>query len=290
VPPPTKVENDSGSPVRVRDLTTGSRDSLRPLGSESLEVEKPNQREQLPAYDPNIDFPVGIDHPLTKDYVPPLGRLSDYGVRVVPAKINADEGKGQPIAAQALASLFQDAKAAGIEDLFVTSGYRSYNVQRALYNKNRAEHGENQMVSAAPGTSEHQSGLAFDLTTRSIGFAVDLNAGFENTSAGIWLLNNDGENLGRHGFVITYPAFGIADGRPQETWHIRYVGVQIAQELRAQKYISSPGSGKHIIHYLAQLQASYGAVAQTTLDQGDVASRAVKTNAYFQTTRSTKYG
>ncbi len=117
---------------------------------------------------------------------------------------------------EAANAMFQQAKRDGVEGFTITSGYRSEEKQRTLYEN------DTKGLAAAPGTSEHQSGLAFDVTTR-----YD-SGGFENTEQFRWL----SENCWDFGFILRFPEDGEEiTGIPYEPWHYRYVGVEIAREI-----------------------------------------------------------
>ncbi|QUH21512.1 M15 family metallopeptidase [Alkaliphilus sp. B6464] len=130
-------------------------------------------------------------------------------------------------AASALEELFNQAKEEGIY-LYAVSGYRSYSTQERLF-KNRADRvGEEEAnkLSARPGESEHQTGLAMDVTSQSAKF--DLIEGFGDTEEGKWLKGN----AHKFGFIIRY----LKDktditGYSYEPWHIRYVGKDGAEKI-----------------------------------------------------------
>lgn len=86
-------------------------------------------------------------------------------------------------------------------ELRVQSGYRSHATQVVLYNNQIRRKGGNiyaaGVVSAVPGTSEHQLGLAVDLTTDGT-----LEQTFGSTPEGIWLA----EHCAQYGFILRYPA------------------------------------------------------------------------------------
>ncbi|MBP1938542.1 D-alanyl-D-alanine carboxypeptidase family protein [Paenibacillus sediminis] len=130
-------------------------------------------------------------------------------------------------AAQALEDLFAGAKKDGIE-LRAVSGYRSYKRQVAIYNNNVATKGEEYaaQVSAKPGTSEHQTGLAIDVSSPSVGNAIEEI--FGESKEGKWLA----EHAPEYGFIIRYPK-GKEDstGYVYEPWHIRYVGKDLAPDI-----------------------------------------------------------
>ncbi|WP_054956175.1 M15 family metallopeptidase [Paenibacillus dakarensis] len=130
-------------------------------------------------------------------------------------------------AAEALETLFKAADSEGIE-LRAVSGYRSYSRQKSVYENHVATKGqaEADRISAAPGTSEHQTGLTIDVSSPSAGNALEQS--FGQTKEGIWLA----ENAPKYGFIIRYPEGqeGIT-GYVYEPWHIRYVGEDLAPDI-----------------------------------------------------------
>lgn len=132
-------------------------------------------------------------------------------------------------AAQALEQLFAAAKKQGIE-LVAVSGYRSYERQQATYESALRRKGKESTAkyNAVPGHSEHQTGLAMDVSARSVG--LRLVESFAATAEGRWLADHAHE----FGFIIRY-AKGKEDvtGYGYEPWHIRYVGKEIAQEIKS---------------------------------------------------------
>ena len=81
-------------------------------------------------------------------------------------------------------------------------------------------------VITVPGASEHQVGLALDITSDTYG---ELNSGFADTEAGRWLAAHGWE----YGFTLRYP-----DGKEYitsidfEPWHYRYVGREAAAAMQ----------------------------------------------------------
>ncbi|MDK6275867.1 M15 family metallopeptidase [Pseudoglutamicibacter cumminsii] len=137
-------------------------------------------------------------------------------------------GSGQSMrseAAQAFKKLRNAGAASGV-NFHPVSGYRSYNQQAATYNHWRATYGQQHAdsVSAAPGTSEHQLGLAVDVSDG----ICNLRRCFATTNAGQWVARN----AHKYGFVVRYPE-GKTDvtGYWYEPWHLRYVGTELASEL-----------------------------------------------------------
>lgn len=114
-----------------------------------------------------------------------------------------------------------DASSLGL-NIYISSGYRSYNYQQTLYNNYSAVSGQvgADTYSARPGHSEHQSGLCFDLNS--------VDATFAKTNEGIWIQNN----AYLYGFVIRYPeGKENITGYIYESWHLRYVGKDLASKL-----------------------------------------------------------
>ncbi|WNC12642.1 M15 family metallopeptidase [Brevibacillus brevis] len=130
-------------------------------------------------------------------------------------------------AASALEKLFAGAKAQGVE-LYAVSGYRSYRTQKSLFDTyvktQGAEHAA--AYSAVPGKSEHQTGLAMDVSGADA--KTRLEESFADTPEGQWLA----ANCAQYGFIIRYLK-GKEDvtGYAYEPWHLRYVGVDIAEEI-----------------------------------------------------------
>ncbi len=130
-------------------------------------------------------------------------------------------------AAAALEKMFESAKNEGIE-LYAVSGYRSYARQDQLFDAEVMSAGEQKALQAVavPGTSEHQTGLAMDISSRSANFA--LSEQFGNTEEAKWLF----ENAHRFGFILRYPK-GKEEitGYMYEPWHYRFTGEEAAAEI-----------------------------------------------------------
>ncbi len=131
--------------------------------------------------------------------------------------------------ARALQQLLAAARDEG-HDLLALSGYRSYQEQREVLDQETRAFGAaraEQQV-APPGHSEHQLGVAVDVTTARKPYDLDQTFGAE--PEGLWVA----ANAARFGFVISYPAGKSAvTGYVYEPWHIRYVGVPLAEEIAA---------------------------------------------------------
>lgn len=130
-------------------------------------------------------------------------------------------------AADATELLFAKAKEAGY-DLVLRNGYISYEVQKNLYDQDVYEMGLEYADSfnSRAGHSEHQTGLAIDITTPTINNELSLE--FANTDEGKWVL----EHAHEYGFILRYPENRESEvGYFYEPYHLRYVGVEVATEI-----------------------------------------------------------
>ncbi|MCC3282616.1 MULTISPECIES: M15 family metallopeptidase [Arthrobacter] len=141
----------------------------------------------------------------------------------------ADIG-GVQLRAEAAAAYLQmnaDAAAAGV-GLVAVSGFRTADAQTQLHSSYSNTYGQQaaESISARPGYSEHQTGLAVDIGNPD--GACSLEPCFEATPAGAWAA----ANAHRYGFIIRYPAGAEATtGFGYEPWHLRYVGPELAATL-----------------------------------------------------------
>lgn len=128
----------------------------------------------------------------------------------------------------AIEKLFYEAKMENIK-LYATSGYRSYELQKEIYN-NRVKSQGKVMADkyvARPGESEHQTGLAIDITNEIRSFTGD-------TKEANWLENNSY----KFGFIVRYPEDKeYITGYNYEPWHLRYVGLEIAKQIHEREIV-----------------------------------------------------
>jgi zinc D-Ala-D-Ala carboxypeptidase len=123
-------------------------------------------------------------------------------------------------ASDAVVAMFQAALGEAGRELASNSAYRSYSAQENVYEGD-------DLTTARPGYSEHQTGLTIDIGPLS--GECSLDECFGETPEGIWLR----DNAWRFGFILRYPADKTAvTGYSFEPWHFRYVGVELATELR----------------------------------------------------------
>lgn len=130
-------------------------------------------------------------------------------------------------AAEALEKLFKGAKKENFE-LAAVSGYRSYDRQKVIFDSEVKLKGKEkaQEAVALPGESEHQTGLAMDISSKSAGF--EISEKFGETPDGKWVA----KNAYKYGFIIRYPK-GKEDitKYEYEPWHLRYVGKEAAKAM-----------------------------------------------------------
>ena len=119
--------------------------------------------------------------------------------------------------------MVEAAKKDGVE-LWVTSAYRSFDYQSQLKGSYTVTYGSGaNAFSADQGFSEHQLGTTIDFTARGLNGGL---TGFQTTPAYQWLLANGH----KYGFTLSYPegnSFYVF-----EPWHWRFVGEELAKDLR----------------------------------------------------------
>lgn len=169
--------------------------------------------------DKNMDgtaFLVNRQHAISQFYVPQTRKVIGPGMSQT---MRED-------AAAALEAMFAGAKEEGI-NLAIVSGYRSYSKQSSIYARKKATQGQEaaDRVSARPGTSEHQLGMAMDLAKKG---SSQLNTGFGKTKEGQWV----SANAHKYGFIVRYPQeYEDVTGYMYEPWHVRYVGKELAEKI-----------------------------------------------------------
>jgi len=127
---------------------------------------------------------------------------------------------------EAYKQMYEAAVAQGLS-LRIVSAYRSYNRQVNLYNSYASSDGVAlaDTYSARAGFSDHQTGLTVDILSPSTDFS-----NFEYSAEGKWLA----ENAHKYGFIMRYPeGKQEVTGYKYESWHFRYLGVELASEVYA---------------------------------------------------------
>jgi D-alanyl-D-alanine carboxypeptidase len=175
---------------------------------------------------------VTLEYGLSRDFAPKdLVPLSDY---LSPITTLGYPTEVRQILVEPLVQMIQDMQAAGLEPLII-SGYRSYASQAIAWNKWLSKEPERaSILSAPPGYSEHQLGTTLDFGSPELPDIVgqeeiQFHTYFYMTRVSMWL----SENAHRYGFSLSYPreAFELT-GFYYEPWHYRYVGVELATQLK----------------------------------------------------------
>jgi zinc D-Ala-D-Ala carboxypeptidase len=130
-------------------------------------------------------------------------------------------------AAGQMARMITAAASAGVR-ITTVSGYRSYSTQYSLYYSYVAAYGQAyaDTISARPGYSEHQTGLAMDIGNPN--GACGLLPCFASTPAGAYAA----ANAWKYGYIVRYTnGYTSITGYSYEPWHLRYVGVKISADM-----------------------------------------------------------
>jgi len=214
---PQKTTTDPESQKTAAEAGSANADTTKVTDAPVLP--EASQTTVTEASSDGITQVVNKNHSISSDFVP--GDLVSVDLP------STRDTQLRGVAATALKGLFNAASTAGLE-LYCCSGYRSYETQAGLYNWNVETYGVEgaELVSARPGMSEHQMGLAMDVTSASVGF--DLLESFGSTPEGQFI----NENAHKYGFIVRYPQ-GKTDitGYAYEPWHLRYVGVDVATDI-----------------------------------------------------------
>ncbi|MBB3668123.1 M15 family metallopeptidase [Garicola koreensis] len=237
IPGPTLTSEPEPSPSPTASTETAS-DETAPDATPSLEHEPEEtetqeaetqeaepQRASDPSWDPDsIHVLANRQNPLDPiDYAP-----SDLVYPEVPFYGPESAMQVRQEAAAALEQLLAAGDAQGMH-LGLVSAYRSFDYQQQIYSQRHAEVGTEatDLYMSRPGYSEHQTGLAADVISIANPDCM-LGECFAATPEGQWVA----ENAHKHGFVIRYPqGKEHITGYPYEPWHLRYVGVETAQEV-----------------------------------------------------------
>lgn len=161
-----------------------------------------------------------------------VNKVRPLGATYVPSTVTVPVPHTNPpllrrAAGAAVVAMFAAAKIDGI-DLASNSTYRSYEDQRSVYAANLKTLGRAtaDRLTAHPGCSEHQTGLAIDIGPSSGRCSLDVCMG--DLPEGRWLA----AHAWRYGFLLRYPADEVTvTGYQYEPWHFRYLGTALATEL-----------------------------------------------------------
>ncbi len=141
------------------------------------------------------------------------------GILIANKQFALPKNYGDSLDSEAYTAYVRMKRASGY-DMKIVSGFRSYEKQESTFSYWCSIDGEDvaETYSARPGHSEHQTGLAMDITS--------LSQSYGKTAEGRWLA----ENCYLYGFIIRYPK-GKSDitGYMYEPWHVRYLGISTAK-------------------------------------------------------------
>lgn len=119
---------------------------------------------------------------------------------------------------QAFMAMQQECKKQTDAQLMVNSAYRSYQQQIGTYKRNEKGY------AARAGSSEHQTGLALDVTS----LQHPMRWPFDTSKEGVWMR----EHCHEFGFILRYPQKQAnVMGYNYEPWHLRYVGKETAKRV-----------------------------------------------------------
>ncbi len=205
-----------------------------PATAAVLFSDKAHPVQTTPTPDPNLipglmanGYPILVND---DNYIPDsyqticLVNMKDYCDSSV-VTVKGSETLGEKAAVDALMVMLRAAQAEGLKKWQVNAGYRSIEYQQKLFDDRvyayRKEGYSGQQARAKvrqtvadPGSSEHHTGLAFDV-------AVTGASSFAATKQSTWLAQHCWE----YGFILRYPADKTKITKiSYEPWHVRYVG------------------------------------------------------------------
>ena len=162
------------------------------------------------------------------DYRLILANVDNSIGEYLPELVEIENGRKFDVrAAEALKSFIAAARAEGL-NVFLSSTFRGKYSQKMLYDRKVAQYGEEEAktIVLPPGTSEHQTGLAADITDVYYEFKTK---DIENTDTFKWL----NEHCQDYGFILRYPKDKEDITKViYEPWHFRYVGIEVAKYIK----------------------------------------------------------
>ena len=185
----------------------------------NMDLDKEPYEDMIKAANLNsINILVNKHNYLTEDYVPENLENINSSYALSNMKMVSE-------AKNAFENLSKDAAKQNLK-VIAMSTYRSYEYQVDLYNRYVKTDGKEaaDTYSGRPGNSEHQTGLAIDVTT----YNAKQQGDFEKTDEFTWMTNN----AYKYGFILRYPKDKEnITGYSYEPWHYRYVGKKVAEEI-----------------------------------------------------------
>ena len=197
---------------------------LKKINSDQTDLAKANAKQLSDEKDWNMAL-INYENPLESGYVPELKEIEPE--KAVDARIY-----------DAVQEMLAAGNAEGLQ-FYIASAYRSYEKQQEVFNQTMNDwlaqgktpleaYEETAKSVAIPGTSEHATGLALDITSGTLG---ELNEQQAETEEFKWLE----KNCWKYGFILRYPPEKSDITKIiYEPWHFRYVGKEAAKEIMKQ--------------------------------------------------------
>jgi len=163
---------------------------------------------------PDTGYLLLVNHEYGLENIPQRDDMEDV-YEILPA--NYEDVSLHPSASVALQLLFESAQDAGVGPFHIVSGFRDFDRQAVLYDRDQT----GDFVLPA-GHSEHHTGLAIDIVPTLQMRPGPLSEQLDGTTESErWLI----DNAWRYGLILRYPE-GKTDitGIAFEPWHFRYVG------------------------------------------------------------------
>ena len=181
----------------------------------NMNLDKTHYEDKIPAKNLNEEtILVNKYYYLDENYVP-------NNLEKINNQYALDNMKLVKEAKEAFEKLSKDASKENL-NIIAMSAYRSYSYQIDLYNRYAKSDGKEKAdtYSGRPGHSEHQTGLAVDVYNKKLPYTS-----FENTKEYEWMM----KNAYKYGFILIFPKDKEEEtGYHFESWHYRYVGIDIA--------------------------------------------------------------
>ncbi len=233
-----------------KDFNSNINNNISSSISNTSSISNDEIARQIKEIDNKLDDPllrlITKELPLNSNYLPELITINNLNKQVDKRILND------------LNKMLSDGKKANI-NLYIQSAYRSYNVQKTLYenkinnllpkydNDNATATIEAGKIVAPPGTSEHQYGMSLDIVEKSVSSLVPEVE--EKTATYKWLY----KNCANYGFILRYPKNKTdITGIMYEPWHFRYVGIENAKTIMSlgitlEEYIEQLLNEKNIL-------------------------------------------
>lgn len=201
------------------------------------------QEPQVSA-DPNIDVnPAPEDTNRPQDTKPDVD-IDSWEYLLANSEHNIGKYSPQVVATEDSAQYFDERAVSALEDFlnaaraagytpYIMTAYRPYSTQEYNYNGKASQiswpdypdaedYAEAAKLVAPPGTSDHQTGLAVDITDK---YYSQMDASKMDQDFLAWLKDNCAE----YGFILRYPSSKVSITGWDEPWHFRYVGKVAAE-------------------------------------------------------------